>query len=81
MSWVRGPAAHLGAKHQVAFLSERDNLPLSAILAVEVVTCQVDTGGRQLDVQQLKETYQAEHVELAQQEQLALQAKYAQREG
>ena len=81
MSWVRGPAAHSGAKHQVASLSERYNFLLSAVLAVEVETCQVDTSGRQLDAQQLKETSQAEHVKLAQQEQLALQAIYAQHEG
>ena len=55
MSWVRGPAAHSGAKHQVASLSECYNLPPSAVLVVEVETCQVDTGGRQLDAQQLKE--------------------------
>ena len=56
MSWVRGLAARLGAKHQVASLSECYNLPPSAFLAVEVETCQVDTGGRQLDAQQLKDT-------------------------
>ena len=55
VSWVRGPAAHSGAKHQVESLSECNNLPPSAVLAVEVVTCQVDSGGRQPDVQQLKE--------------------------
>ena len=56
MSWARGPAARSGAKHQVASLSECCNLPPSAVLAVEVETCQVDTGGRQLDAQQLKDT-------------------------
>ena len=81
MSWARGPAAHSGAKHQVASLSECYNLLSSAVLAVEVETCQVNTNGSQLDAQQLKEAKQAEHVNLAQQEQLALQAIYAQREG
>ena len=56
VSWVRGPAAHSGAKHQVASLSECYNLLPSAVLVAEVETCQVDTGGRQLDAQQLKDT-------------------------
>ena len=81
VSWARGPATHLGAKHQAASFSEHNNLPSSAILAVEVVACPVDPGGGQLDAQQLKEIWQAKHVKLMQQEQLVLQAKYAQPEG
>ena len=56
MSWARGPATHLGAKHQAASLSEHENLMPSAILVAEIVICPVDSGGRQLDAQQLRET-------------------------
>ena len=55
VSWAGGPATHLGAKHQAASLSEHDNLPPSAVLVVEVVTCPVDPGGRQFDAQKLKD--------------------------
>ena len=56
VSWARGPAIHLGAKQQAAPHPERENLTLSAVMVVEVVTCLVDSGGRQLEAQQLTET-------------------------
>ena len=56
VSWARGPAIHLGAKQQAASHSERDNLTPSTVLAVEVVTYLGDSGGRQLEAHQLRET-------------------------